>query len=206
MKYNPDIHHRQSIRLKGYDYSEMGAYFITICVQNHICLLGNIEDGEMALNDAGRLVEKWLCKIEQKFKDVFLDVCVIMPNHIHCIVVLGNFVGADPRVCPYSNNDPDFMDKQFNKLRATNPKQGEHMGSPLQKIVQWLKTMTTNEYINNVKHNNWPPFNKKLWQRNYYEHIIRNRNELIQIRDYIIDNPSQWDNDEENPDNISEIS
>ena len=73
---------------------------------------------------------------------------------------------------------------------------GEHIGSPLHKIVQWFKTMTTNDYINHVKNNNWKPFNKKLWQRNYYEHIIRNEIELNKIRQYIINNPLNWEKDD----------
>ncbi len=103
-----------------------------------------------------------------------------MPNHIHGIIQITQIVGADLRVCPNNN-------------------QGEHIGSPLHKMVQWFKTMTTNEYIRNVKNNNWPPFNSKLWQRNYYEHIIRNERELNKIREYIIHNPLKWELDFENP-------
>ena len=96
-----------------------------------------------------------------------------MPNHLHGIITI---VGADPCVCP---ND-------------------EHTGSPLHRIIQWYKTMTTNEYIKNVKQNSWPPFKKRIWQRNYYEHIIRNDEELKTIRHYIKNNPLNWECDENN--------
>ena len=84
VKYDPDIHHRRSIRLKGYDYSQVGAYFVTICAQNRECLFGEILDGEMALNDPGRMVEKWYRELENKFPDIVCDQCAIMPNHALC--------------------------------------------------------------------------------------------------------------------------
>lgn len=182
MNYNPGKHHRRSIRLKGFDYSQPGAYFITLCVQDRICLFGDITDGILVLNDAGRMIEEWFFEIGHKFQDIQTDVYVVMPNHFHCIVLN---VGADLRVCPDTSERPD------NK--------GEHTGSPLPKIVQWYKTMTTNEYIKNVKITGWKPFNRILWQRNYYEHIIRNEIDLNRIREYIRTNPLSWDDDEENP-------
>jgi REP element-mobilizing transposase RayT len=108
-----------------------------------------------------------------------------MPNHIHGIIFI---VGADLRVCPDKNND--------------DIKKGEHIGSPLHHIIQWFKTMTTNKYIACVNQYDWLRFNGKLWQRNYYEHIIRNETELNNIREYIRYNPLKWDEDEENPNRI----
>jgi len=179
MPYNPDIHHRRSIRLRGYDYSQPGAYFVTICTHNRAWLFGNVVGGEMALNDAGRMVEKWYFELENKFPDILCDEYVIMPNHFHAIIIN---VGADRRVCPDKMGGPD--------------ERGEHTGSPLHRVVQWFKTMTTNEYIRRVKQNGWQPFSGKLWQRNYWEHIIRNENELNRIREYIINNPLNWHDDE----------
>ena len=97
MKYNPKIHHRRSIRLKGYDYSQSGLYFITICCQNRAPLFGEIIDGEMVLNEGGKMVEHWYYKLENKFNDIECCEMVVMPNHFHCIIEI---VGADPRVCP----------------------------------------------------------------------------------------------------------
>ena len=186
--------HRQSIRLRDYDYSQNGAYFVTICCQNKACLFGEIVNGEIRLNDAGKMVEKWWWELANKFPAIELDEFIIMPNHFHGIVVI---VGADLRVCP----DPPRQNTD--ELE----KQGEHVGSPLQQptlgeIVQWFKTMTTNEYIRGVKEKNWEPFYKRLWQRNYYEHIIRNAESLNSTRLYIQTNPAQWDADSENPTNV----
>jgi len=185
MKYDPDTHHRRSIRLKGYDYSQDGAYFVTICTHNRECLFGKIVNGAMVLNDAGKMVEKWWYELNTKFLNIEPYAHIIMPNHFHGIIII---VGADLRVCPDINNNDNY--------RGEHIGQGEHIGSPLHKIVQWFKTMTTNDYIKNVRTYNWKPFNKKLWQRNYYEHIIRNEIELNKIREYILNNPLNWETDE----------
>ena len=132
---------------------------------------------EMVLTDAGRLVEKWWLKLPDKFPNIELDYYVVMPNHFHGII---SIVGADPCVCPDNLT-------------------GEHAGSPLHSIMQWFKTMSTNEYIRGVKQLGWMPFNKKFWQRSYYEHIIRNEKELNRIREYIQNNPLKWELDRENP-------
>ena len=97
MAYNPNIHHRRSIRLKGYDYSQAGLYYVTINIQNKKCLLGNIINGEMILNDAGKMVQKWYFELEHKFPDIKCGVHIIMPDHFHCII---ENVGANLRVRP----------------------------------------------------------------------------------------------------------
>ena len=178
MKYQPDIHCRRSLRLKDYDYSQPGAYFVTICTNNRECILCEIIGADINYIPISEMVEKWWLKISDKFPNMELDEFILMPNHIHGIIVI---VGADLCVCP---NKADM---------------GGHIGSPLQRVIQWFKTMTTNEYIRNVKMNNWPPFNGKLWQRNFYEHIIRNEKELSVIREYIANNPLNWHVDPENP-------
>ncbi|NGP89165.1 hypothetical protein G3569_12465 [Aliifodinibius halophilus] len=96
--------------------------------------------------------------------------------------------GADPRISPERNErlKPDFEPRQ----------------ASIPKIVQWLKTMTTNEYIKGVKKDQFPPFDRRLWQRNYYDHIIRDKGSLERIRYYIIQNPSQWQEDQNNPGNV----
>ncbi|MCR4418000.1 MAG: hypothetical protein NUV92_09700 [Ignavibacteria bacterium] len=211
MKYDPSKHHRRSIRLKGYDYSQAGAYFVTICTKNRECLFGTIENGKMVLNDAGKMIEKWYFKLPNKFPDIRCDEYIIMPNHIHFIIIN---VGADNHVCPDNSNHRVNHDNSDQRVKPNNSDQhvnpdkidgnihsgehidrGEHKGSPLPRVVQWFKTMTTNEYIFNVKNMGWKPFNGKLWQRNYYEHIIRNEEELNRIRKYIITNPLKWELD-----------
>ncbi len=101
-KYHPNIHHRRSIRLKGYDYSQAGLYFITICCQDRMGRFGDVVNGEMILNDAGHMVEKWYDELENKCTDIRCHEMIVMPNHFHCIL---ENVGADLRVCPDSNND-----------------------------------------------------------------------------------------------------
>jgi len=194
VRYNPEKHHRRSIRLKGYDYSMPGAYFITICTNNRECLFGEIIDGEMKLNDAGRMIERWYFELANKFLDIQCDEFVIMPNHFHCIIIIVETdinVGADLSVCP--------IDKRQSHRIAPTP-----TSSSIPRVVQWFKTMTTNEYIRNVKQNNWIPFIRRLWQRNYYEHIIRNDKSLDKIRQYIINNPLKWEMDFENINNVKE--
>ena len=227
MSYNPNIHHRKSIRLKGYDYTQAGWYFITICVQNRECLLGTIRRGEptcspnttfpseMILNDAGKMVQKWYYELENKFADIRCHEMIIMPNHFHCIIEnVGHTVGADLRVCPDTNiADTNILGEQETNILGEHETNilgeqetnilgeqenyilGEHIGSPLHRVVQWFKTMTTNEYIRGVKTLGWKPFDGKLWQRNYWEHIIRNENSYHRIAQYILKNPQNWDND-----------
>jgi REP element-mobilizing transposase RayT len=166
--------------LKGYDYKQAGAYFVTICKQNRDSLFGAVADDNVQLNDADRMIEHWWFELDRKFSTVETDEFVDMPNHFHGIVVIaGVTVGADLRVGP----DPE----------------GAHVGAPLPTIVQWFKTMTTNEYIGEVKTQGWLPFRGKLWQRDYYEHVIRENESLNRIQQYITDNPSRRAFDRENP-------
>src|SRR6266542_4432459 len=132
MKCNPDIHHRRSIRLRNYDYSLPGAYFLTVCTEDRACLFGNVADDTMRLNDAGRMIEQWWFELNRKFPTVETDEFVVMPNHCHGIVVIP--VGADLRVGPGSKG-------------ARTAHQGAHAGAPLPTVIQWFKTMTTNDYI-----------------------------------------------------------
>lgn len=187
-QYNLNKHHRKSIRLKGYDYSKTGLYFITICCQNKVHLFGNVINKQMILNDAGKMIEKWFNELQNKFPDIKCHEMVVMPNHIHFIIENIGSVGADLRVCL---NDSNFSktEKRVSEIL------GEHAGSPLHRVLQWFKTMSTNEYIRGVKNNNWIPFDGKLWQRNYWEHIIRNDQSYQKISDYIINNPSKWNDD-----------
>ena len=177
MKYNPDKHHRKSIRLKGYDYSQPGWYFVTICTQNHELLFGYIKNGKMVLNDPGIMIKNIWNEIPQFYHGIDIGIHQIMPNHLHGIINITN-VATDPCVCP------DF---------------GQSLGlAPtisLPEVVQRFKSLTTKHYIGGVKQYNWCRFNKKLWQRNYYEHVIRDEKDLNRIQQYIIENPLKWQDD-----------
>ena len=136
MKYNPQIHHRRSIRLKGYEYSRAGLYFITICCQDRAHLFGNIKNGEMILNDAGMMIEKWYYELENKFNDIKCHEMVVMPNHFHCIIENGGAktVGADLCVCPNNDNNPNNENGQSRRISPmgeTPILTGNHAGLPL---------------------------------------------------------------------------
>ncbi len=202
-RYNPKIHNRRSIRLKGYDYSQKGLYFVTMVVKSRACLFGEIVNRQMILNEAGSMINKWYNELGNKYPDIRCLEHIVMPNHFHCIIENtganvykekgaqeGGYVGP-PQLGPPQQPCPI----------PDEPILGEHKGSPLWRVIQWFKTMSTNEYIRNVKNNDWPRFDGKLWQRNYYEHIIRDERSNLAIAAYITNTPSLWDNDSINPGN-----
>jgi REP element-mobilizing transposase RayT len=189
MRYNQDVNQRRSIRLKGYDYSQEGLYFITICTQNKLCLFGEIKNGEIVLNDSGIMIKTVWQEIPIYYHEFNIHQFVIMPNHIHGIIEIINDnksvpVGAGPCACP-----------NIDGQQKTGQPQGVAPTMSLSDIVHRFKTMTTNEYVQGVKNNNLPGFNKKFWQRNYYEHIIRNEKSSLEISEYIINNPLNWQDD-----------
>jgi REP element-mobilizing transposase RayT len=175
-----DHHHRRSLRLRGYDYSRAGLYFVTICVEGGECLFGSIVDDAMQLNDAGQMVWRVWEDLPGRFLSVTLDAAVVMPNHFHGIV---SIVGA-----PLVGARPAGVDT----LAASN--------SPcLGSIIGAFRSMTTNEYIYGVRQRGWSPFRGRLWQRNYFEHIICDEFGWERISEYILDNPRRWSFDRENP-------
>lgn len=176
---------RRSLRLRGYDYSSDGAYFVTIVTQHRHCLFGQIVEDEMILNEAGQMVhDEWLL-LPERFSSVETDQFVVMPNHLHGILVLGEnvdsvgapLVGALPRA--------DIGDT------GNIPTLGAVVGA--------FKSLTTVLYSEGVKESNWPHFDQRLWQRNYYEHIVRDEIAIERIRDYILGNRANWERDPENP-------
>ena len=199
MKYNPKKHHRRSIRLKGYDYSQAGLYFITICVQNRKCLFSDITNGKIKLNDAGRMVENQWLALPQRFTNIHLHEYVVMPNHFHAIleIVVGATLVVAPNIPIAPNNPITQIKKGQQGLAPTNNPNKKTVGN----MVGAFQSIATVEYIRGVKNHNWERFDKKLWQRNYWEHIIRNDTECNRIANYIINNPRKWDNDKFNPGN-----
>jgi len=175
MKYNPEKHQRRSIRLKGYDYSQSGAYFVTLCTQHRECLFGEIVNGEMHLNECGKIAEHSWLEIPQHYPHASLDEFVIMPNHVHGIIVLnGNNVGA-------KNFSPLQQTQSKHYLRGTSKTIGSIVRGFKIGVTKWFR-QHTDIYT--------------VWQRNYYERIIRNETEWQRIRKYIVNNPIQWENDE----------
>jgi len=169
---------RRSLRLQDHDYSQAGAYFVTICTQKKACILGEITNGEMRLNKFGNIVKKCLIEIAGHFSNAEIDAFVVMPNHTHGIVsIVDNCRGTACRA-------PTEMIERFGKPTACS----------LPTIVRSFKSAATKR-INASRKTPGAP----IWQRNYYEHIIRNEADLNEIRQYILDNPVKWDVDGENP-------
>jgi len=206
-KFDPQKHHRRSIRLKDYDYASEGAYYVTIVAYGRECLFGEIIDNEMYQSTYGEIVQKWWDEIPVRFPNVDLGAFVVMPNHVHGIIVIpaqrrGDVLSPsnDPNQNDLqitNNNDVFYQTEEF---METNLKNLGGKTPPLRKptlgqIVAYFKYQATKE-MNKVED---VQTITKFWQRNYYEHIIRNQKVLKQKTDYILDNPSRWDDDEENP-------
>jgi putative transposase len=153
---------RPSLRLRDFDYASPGAYFVTITINERASLLGSLNrtTGGVELNDAGKMVERWWLKLPQKFESVTLDAHAIMPDHFHGIVLLES-----------SDEEPRTS------------------GVPLPKLIQWFKTMTTAEYFRGVQNQSWRRVNGRVWQRGFYDHVIRTERDLLDIRTYIEGNP-----------------
>ncbi|WP_332033106.1 transposase [Kaistella sp.] len=200
--YNPQKHHRRSIRLQGYDYSQEGLYFITICCQDRAHLFGEILDGEMILNDAGLQAQKCWQDIPNHFPNAVLHEYIIMPNHIHGII---EFVGAN-QYSP-NNNSPNqtFSDngndvENNDKAKDLELVNGTKNFSPLPNATWRSPSKTIGSVIRGFKigvtkwmRNNTTVVN--VWQRNYYDHIIRNEQDYERISEYIKNNPILWKED-----------
>jgi putative transposase len=179
----PTSHNRQSIRLKGYDYSRPGAYFVTLCVQNREALFGEIKNGKMQLNEFGIIVQdKWQW-LPNQYLYVKLDEFVIMPNHLHGIIWIRDLLcKGGSRTAPTATS------------AQTTPAAIPTTIKPLGRLVGAFKTVSA-KHINIAR--NAP--SKPVWQRDFYDHIDRDEKELNRIRQYIRDNPLNWDYDKENP-------
>ncbi len=229
MRFDYEKHHRRSIRLKGYDYTRNGAYFATLVTQDRSFRFGDVADGVMQPNDAGRMVQTVWDELPTFYPGVLIDKFVVMPNHIHGIIVL---VGAGPCACPGpgpcpipggrpiprtgSSCGPDGpsrigwigssgVDRDRSDELGPGPGQAQGpaptgmAGMTVGDIMHRFKTMTTKRYADGVTQQGWPAFRGRLWQRNYYEHIVRDDAAMQRIRRYIGDNPWRWDQDDENP-------
>ena len=174
---------RHSIRLQEYDYSSAGPYYVTICIQNRFCLLGEISQADVELNGAGLMVYNQWLELPARFQNIKLDEFIVMPNHFHGIIVLNETAGAS------------LVDAQPNDNKEAGIKPAPTLGD----IIGAFKSITTNIYIKGVNGNKWESFPGKLWQRNYFERVIRDENEMNRIREYIRNNPIKWAYDENNP-------
>ncbi|WP_157850594.1 transposase [Chloracidobacterium thermophilum] len=248
MKYDPERHHRRSIRLRGYDYSQAGAYFVTICTRNRACLFGEVVDGTVQLNPLGEIVQQTWHNLPNHVAGIRLDTFVVMPNHVHGIIMIDDDTGAKtmgadgvvgtdgvgahggvgagsepapthqpaPTIEPTPTHQPTPTTETKNPtatltstitpatetapiIEATTPGPAAMSAVRLKRqglpeIIRQFKTFSARR-IN--EHQGTPGI--AIWQRNYYEHIIRNREALHRIRQYVLDNPRRWASDRENP-------
>jgi putative transposase len=190
MVYDSEKHHRKSIRLKEYDYSQPGTYFVTLCTEGRMCVFGDVVDGRMVLNETGEIVQSDWDDLPVHYPHARLDAFQIMPNHIHGIIILVDeaAVGAGPGGRPTSGEHPDAQP------RRPAPVGEEVQRHRISEIIRSFKAYTTIR-INKRRHTP----GVRIWQRNYYERIVRNTEELDAIRAYVYNNPMAWDKDRENP-------
>jgi REP element-mobilizing transposase RayT len=173
MRYDPQKHHRRSIRLKGCDYSGAGAYCVTLCAQDRACLFGEVVEGEMRLNESGRVIDadwEWLGR---RYPYVRTDAWIVMPNHLHGIM--------------FMHDDPGRGGSRSAPTNATKRR-------PLGRLIGAFKTASP-KHIHKMR--NTP--GTSVWQRNDYEHIIRAAADLDRVRRYVAGNPARWAEDENKP-------
>ena len=226
MSYDPQRHHRRSIRLKGYDYSQEGLYFITLCCQNRACLFGEIKDGEMILSDAGKIVgEEWM-KTPEIRKNTELGEFVVMPNHFHaileikyCVKGVLQYAPTELQYTPMDMGESQFAPTKYqfaptNKFKSPSQTIGAIIRGFKGATTKRIKELYNREdstgklrfapgdrgvlrYAQNTGDDTgelqFAP--TTIWQRNYWEHIIRNQQEYERIANYIIRNPKKWEAD-----------
>lgn len=285
MSYDPDKHHRKSIQRKHYDYSQAGFYFVTVVTQHRQHVFGEVQNGVMIKNAAGEMVENIWYDLPERFPQVELDAFVVMPNHIHGIIVINNHqtmttqndnvgVGLVPTLTRTANQPPLDETQHTNDKTALTPnapvgaglvpapapathqppldktkRMNDESGfasndtvraptrgaptrtnigtssianekdtrndtktmltpnenantvkrPPLGDVVGIFKSLTTHAYVMGIREHDWPPFDKRLWQRNFYERILRTDDALSKARAYIHANPHNWEKDANNP-------
>ncbi len=175
---------RRSLRHAHFDYSHSGPYFITIVTQHRLALLGRIVDAELQLSAAGEMINRHWLALPKRFPGVALDEFVVMPNHVHAVLSITD--ESDPVGAPLVGARPlSHRDRTTSKIT-------------LGTVVGAFKLLTTVAYTKGVRGSHWKPFDNRLWQRNYYEHVVRDEQSLDLIRSYIQANPSMWETDPEN--------
>lgn len=212
-----NLRNRRSLRLRHYDYAQAGAYFVTVVTAGRVPLFGDVRGGAMHLNEAGRMVDAEWRAIASHLPTMAIDAYVVMPNHIHGIVVIAAAPPLAPAAVPTSPSSPvgaplvgahpttrDIpTTSEAGGHRASERMDGAGVedraptrGAPtLGDAIGAFKSRATVAYVRGVADRGWPAFEGRLWQRNYYEHVIRNDESLRRIRQYVADNPRRWDLD-----------
>ena len=213
--FDPYIHHRRTIRLGEYDYNLEGLYFITICIHNYHCLLGEIPEESIILNDAGKMIETEWLSLPNRFPTIQLHEYIIMPNHFHAIIQIVNPLGNKIKNGNVKTGTIETGTVENGNVENVNFENRivENVGAALvaahgnvnqiiaQKnktlgdIIGAFKSITTVKYIQGVKSSGWTHFVDHLWQVNFWEHIIRKQESYQKIADYIMTNPAKWRED-----------
>ena len=194
MKYDPKIHHRRSIRLKGYDYSSPGAYYVTLCSFRKQCIFGRVVNDQMQENECGKIVREQWFESALTRQELELDAFTVMPNHLHGILWIVRPNGVRPRLIAIES--PERGRTPFgptNRIRAMRPRS----------LASWASGFKSAVTSRIRKH--WKKPNATVWQEDYFEHIIRDEAELLRIRDYILSNAARWKVDRENPEAGPEV-
>ena len=246
-EHKPTSRGRRSLRLRSDDYAQAGAYFVSITVQERLCLFGDVIDEEMHLNEPGHMAHRVWRELPHRFPTIEMDQFVVMPNHLHGIVLIDQppptqpddirvrsprvgtspagarssvgapLVGAQDLDLPTTERSSvgaplvgaqDLDPPTTERFSVGAPLVGAHRPAApgpadplvaLGDVIGAYKSLTTVEYTRSVKTRNWPPFPGRLWQRNYYEHVVRTDESLLKISEYILYNPRLWAFDLENP-------
>ncbi|MBU1863393.1 MAG: transposase [Candidatus Omnitrophica bacterium] len=199
-------YNRKSIRLQQHDYSGDGYYFVTVCTKDRECLFGDVIDGSMRLNRMGIVANTYWHQIKEHFKNVHLDECIIMPNHMHGIIVINDKTDIDIRKLnvgagfPRPLRDGNECHHKRNSDVVGHEGRGNRAPTTLGRIMAYYKYQSTKQI--NIMHKTPGTC---VWQRAFYDHIIRNEKSLHDIREYVINNPSQWEYDENNPNRIAGV-
>ena len=188
MNYNPALHHRRSIRLPDYDYRQAGAYFVTLVTYGRDCLFGQIIEDEICLNVLGEIVEEEWRRTGEIRREILMGSFIVMPNHVHGIIVI-----ASARDCATAEGGASTGAHSRAPLQPPAP-QSPRLSRSLGSVVAGLKSAVTKR-INLTRGTPGLP----VWQRNYYERVIRNEEEMNRLHQYIVGNPSLWKEDSENP-------
>ena len=188
MKFDPQKHHRRSIRLKEFDYTQPGGYFVTFVTYQRECLFGQIANGEMRLSKFGLVAQQQWEKLPKRFPNIELGAFVVMPNHIHGVIQI---IDESRRGTADGANN---FDGESSRRAPTHERFQKPVAGSIPTIVRSYKSAVSYR-INLMQNTNGVP----VWQRNYYEHVIRNMEEWIRIHKYIEANPSMWADDDENP-------
>lgn len=217
MNTQPNEHpNRRSIRLHEYNYSLPGGYFVTIVIQSRLSLFGEIRSQEMSLNPAGQMVHAAWQSLPERFPNLEIDIFQVMPNHFHGILIIHESVGvglvpthdknhrenAGAGIIVPEGYVPARISRATTRVAPTDGDEtqaNQRGASTLGQIIGAFKSITTHEYIQGVEKFGWPRFEKRLWQRNYYEHILRDQTDYEQKAGYVFDNPANWEKDDENP-------